>query len=91
MCSRDGDGSVIAHSMMSSHLSLPLTSGTSHASPEHGKILTLTGVPEYVEKGLSIGVWIKGERPALLINLAASKAEGADLDSQFFNLVTIVR
>ncbi len=55
------------------------------------KILTLTGVPEYVSEGLSIGIDVKGRRPSLLINITASRDEGADLDSQLLNLARIVR
>jgi len=55
------------------------------------KVLTLTGVPEYVEIGLSIGVGIRGDRPSLVINQPASRAEGADLDSQLLKLARTIR
>ena len=55
------------------------------------KILTLTGVPAYVEMGLSIGVRMRGGRPSLVINRPASKAEGADLDSQILRLARTIR
>lgn len=55
------------------------------------KVLTLTGVPEYVERGLSIGVVIKGGRPSLFVNLHASREEGANLDSQLLNLARTIR
>jgi hypothetical protein len=54
-------------------------------------VLSLTGVPEYVEDGLSIGVWIRGDRPALIINVPASRAEGAQLDSRLLDLARTIR
>jgi hypothetical protein len=55
------------------------------------RIPTVTGVPEYVETGLGIGIGIKGERPEIVINLGASRAEGADLNAQLLKLARIVR
>jgi YfiR/HmsC-like len=54
------------------------------------QITTVTGVPRYVETGLAIGVDMKGEQPEIVINLAASRAEGADLTSQLLNLARVV-
>jgi hypothetical protein len=64
---------------------------TISAVTQKNKVLTLTGVPEYVDIGLSIGVGIKGDRPTLVINQRASKAEGADLDSQLLKLARTIR
>ncbi len=55
------------------------------------KVLTFTGVPQYVERGLSIGVVLQRGRPSLFINLRASREEGADLDSQLLNLARTIR
>jgi hypothetical protein len=55
-----------------------------------GRILTLTGVPRYVETGLAIGVGMKGDRPEIVINLAASRAEGADLTAHLLKLARVV-
>jgi 6,7-dimethyl-8-ribityllumazine synthase len=54
------------------------------------QITTLTGVPRYVETGLAIGVDMKGERPEIVINLAASRAEGADLTAHLLKLARVV-
>ena len=54
------------------------------------RITTLTGVPRYVETGLAIGVDMKGERPEIVINLAASRAEGADLTAHLLKLARVV-
>jgi YfiR/HmsC-like len=54
------------------------------------RITTVTGVPRYVETGLAIGVDMKGERPGIVINLAASRAEGADLAAHLLKLARVV-
>ena len=54
-------------------------------------VTTVTGVPDYVETGLSIGIGSRGERPEIVINLAASRAEGADLNAQLLKLARVIR
>jgi YfiR/HmsC-like len=60
------------------------------AATRAAQITTLTGVPRYVETGLAIGVDMKGERPEILVNLAASRAEGADLTAHLLKLARVV-
>ena len=55
------------------------------------RIITLTGVPDYVESGLAIGIGTKGEKPQILINLAAAKAEGANLSSELLKLSKVIK
>ncbi len=54
------------------------------------KILTMTGVPEYVEEGIAIGIGSRGDKPEILINLEEAKNQGADLSAQLLHLATIV-
>ena len=54
------------------------------------KITTLTGVPEYVESGLAVGIGTKGEKPLIIINLLAAKKEGADFSSQLLKLAKVI-
>lgn len=54
------------------------------------QITSLTGVPDYVDAGIAVGVGIKGEKPQILINLNAAKAEGANFQAQLLKLVKIV-
>ncbi|MEK7727805.1 MAG: YfiR family protein [candidate division KSB1 bacterium] len=54
------------------------------------KILTFTGVPAYVEAGLSAGIGTKGESPRLLINVASAKAEGVEFSALLLRLAKIV-
>jgi hypothetical protein len=53
-------------------------------------IITLTGVEEYVEQGLSIGIALKEKKPWPVINLPAARAEGADFDSKLLNLSKVI-
>jgi hypothetical protein len=55
------------------------------------KILTFTGVPEYTETGVAVGLDLKGGRPEIIINLPQAKREGADFDSQFLKVARIIR
>ncbi len=60
------------------------------AASRAARITTLTGVTRYVETGLAIGVDMKGDRPEIVINLAASRAEGADLTAHLLKLARVV-
>jgi hypothetical protein len=54
------------------------------------KITTLTGVPEFVEKGIALSIALRAERPLILIHLAAARAEGADFNSQLLKLARVL-
>ena len=60
------------------------------ATTRRTKTLTLTGVPDYVEAGLSIGIDLRQDRPRILVNLQAARAEGADLAAPLLDLATVV-
>jgi hypothetical protein len=53
-------------------------------------IRTLTGVPAYVREGLCVGVAVRDDRPEIIVNLPASRAEGAELSSQLLNLARVI-
>lgn len=55
------------------------------------KILSITGVPEYVDEGVSIGIGVKGDYPEIIINLAASKGEGAEFSSKVLGVARIIQ
>jgi hypothetical protein len=54
-------------------------------------VTTLTGVPEYVPLGLAVSVRLQGERPKLLVNLPASRLEGADFSAELLKLAQVVQ
>jgi len=58
---------------------------------QSNKILTFTGVPEYTEDGIGIGIGIKGNNPQIIINLNSSQLEGCDFSSKLLNLARIIR
>ena len=55
-----------------------------------GRITSLTGVPRYVEDGVSVGLDVEGDRPQIVVNLAASRAEGADFAAQLLKLAHVL-
>lgn len=53
-------------------------------------VTTFTGVPEYVRLGLAVSVRLQGDRPKLLVNLPASRLEGADFSAELLKLAQVV-
>ena len=53
-------------------------------------VLTLTGIPQFVEAGVSVGVGLNGDRPKILINAEAARLEGARLQARLLKLAEIV-
>jgi hypothetical protein len=60
------------------------------AFSRENKKTTLTGVAEYVEAGLSVGIGAKGEEPLIIVNLSAARQEGADFSSQLLRLAKVI-
>lgn len=56
----------------------------------HARVMTFTGVAPYVGRGLSVGIGIERERPIIIINLAAARAEGADYTSQLLRVSRVI-
>jgi hypothetical protein len=55
-----------------------------------GGMTTFTGVPLYVEQGLSLSVGIVRDRPQIIVNLPATRAEGSDFTSQLLRLCRVI-
>jgi hypothetical protein len=55
------------------------------------KILTITGAPDYVKKGISVGIGLKEKKPEIWINLSSAKAEGSDLPANLLRLCKVIR
>lgn len=60
-------------------------------SSRNNKVLTITGVPDYVNDGVSVGIGLKNGKPDILVNLSSSKSEDHELSSQLLKLCTIIR
>ena len=55
-------------------------------------ITTATGVPEYVQRGVAIGIGKKpDQRPDILINLPSSRQEGSEFDASLLRIATVVK
>lgn len=55
-------------------------------------ITTATGVPEYVQRGVAIGIGIKPDKkPDILINLPNSRQEGSEFDASLLRIATVVK
>jgi hypothetical protein len=54
-------------------------------------ITTMSGVTRHVESGLALGVGMRGGRPRILVNVEASRLEGAELSAELLKLAEIVQ
>jgi uncharacterized protein DUF4154 len=55
------------------------------------KLLSFTGVVEYVNAGISVGFSSTDGKPVIAVNLPASRNEGADLDVALLRVAKIVK
>jgi hypothetical protein len=54
-------------------------------------ITTATGVPDYVRRGVSVGIGISDDRPQILINLPSTKLEGSEFDASLLRIATVLK
>jgi hypothetical protein len=55
-------------------------------------ITSATGVPEFVDRGVAIGIGIKADKkPDILINLPASRNEGSDFDASLLRIARVLK
>jgi hypothetical protein len=55
------------------------------------KLLSIAGAEDYFAKGASLGISVVQEKPAISINLAASKGEGVSFSSALLHLAKVVK
>lgn len=56
------------------------------------QIITMTGVPEYVAKGVAVGLDLGDDnKPRILINLTSAKLEGVVFDANLLRLATLLQ
>ena len=53
-------------------------------------VTTLTGVMRYVDLGCAVGLRLRGDRPSIVVNLAAARLEGAEFAAELLRLVQIL-
>lgn len=54
------------------------------------KVKTITVVAGYLEAGVAIGLRVRSDKPVIVVNLRAAKAEGSDLTGQLLKAATII-
>jgi hypothetical protein len=55
------------------------------------QIRTMAATPEYVRLGLNVAIGARNDRPLVIINLEAARAEGAAYQAQLLQLAEIVK
>jgi len=55
------------------------------------KILTISGVAEHLDQGVSIGILPKGDAYQIVLNLTGAEGEGADFDAALHQLAKTMR
>ena len=46
---------------------------------------------EIVEKGASLGVYVNGDRPKLVVNINTSRLEGLDFSAELLGISTVIK
>jgi hypothetical protein len=54
-------------------------------------LTSMTGVPEYCRAGIALAVGLRHERPEIMVNLAAARAEGAEFSARLLRLARVIR
>ena len=54
-------------------------------------IITTTGVPEYVERGVAVGIGVRQDRPEIVINLRSSKSAGSEFDVSLLRSARVIK
>jgi hypothetical protein len=54
-------------------------------------VTTTTGVPEYVRRGVSVGIGLADDRPQILINQTSARAEGSEFDASLLRIATVLK
>ncbi len=54
-------------------------------------VLTLTGVQEYAEGGVAVGLGIKEGRPEIIVNLPVAKEVGANFGADLLKLARVIK
>ncbi|MCK4384798.1 MAG: YfiR family protein [candidate division Zixibacteria bacterium] len=55
------------------------------------EIPTMTGITDYVKKGISVGIGLKENKPEIWVNLDSAKAEGSNFSANLLKLCKVIR
>jgi hypothetical protein len=61
------------------------------AATRRHAVVSAAGSKELVEAGLAIGLVNRGQRAAVVVNLAAARGEGADLEAALLAIAEVIR
>jgi len=65
--------------------------GTITSTTQSRKLLSFTGNQDYVASGVAVGFSLDDGKPTILVNIPASRNEGADLDVALLRVAKIVK
>jgi hypothetical protein len=57
---------------------------------QSNNVLTITGIPELVNQGVTLGVKIEAGKPKILLNLSSTKAEGVNWNPAILKVASTV-
>ncbi len=60
------------------------------SAARESKVLSMSGVADYVVRGLSLGVFVVDTKPTIYLNVAATQAEGAEFTPDFVKVTRVV-
>jgi len=55
------------------------------------KVLSITGRPDMVRRGVTLGVGVSGGKPKILLNLASLKREGVKINPALLKIAQIIK
>ena len=55
------------------------------------RVITVTGVPGYVFRGVAVGIGANQDKPQILINLTSAKSVGTEFDASLLRIAKVVR
>lgn len=64
--------------------------GVTRVSQSRG-VTTATGVPDYVRRGVAVGIGLSDDRPQILVNQTSARAEGSEFDASLLRIATVLK
>ncbi len=61
------------------------------AYTKQNKVLSMTGIPDLVSRGVTLGIGVLAEKPKILLNIVSSKDEKATWNPAIMKVSTIVK
>ncbi|QTA83008.1 DUF4154 [Desulfonema limicola] len=58
---------------------------------QKNKVLSITGIPELVEKGIALGIGVSEQKPKILFNVSASEKEDMNWNPIILKISTLIK